>query len=49
MKIIGLSGGIASGKNAVANIFFELGKRKIVSGQEDIILEFAKDLSRRAK
>ena len=25
MKIIGLSGGIASGKNAVANIFFELG------------------------
>ncbi len=25
MKIIGLSGGIASGKNAVANIFFDLG------------------------
>ena len=31
------------------DIFFELGKRKIVAGQEDIILEVAKDLSRRAK
>jgi len=31
------------------DIFFELGKRKIVAGQEDIILEVAKDLSQRAK
>lgn len=31
------------------DIFFELGKRKIVAGQEDIILEVAKDLSQREK
>ena len=31
------------------DIFFELGKRKIVAGQEDIIIEVAKDLSQRAK
>ena len=30
------------------DIFFELGRRKIVAGQEDIILEVAKDLARRA-
>ena len=31
------------------DIFFELGKRKIVAGQEDIILEVAKYLSQRVK
>ncbi len=30
------------------DIFFELGRRKIVAGQEDIILEVAKDLALRA-
>jgi 4-hydroxy 2-oxovalerate aldolase len=31
------------------DVFFELGRRKIVAGQEDIILEVAKELARRAK
>lgn len=31
------------------DIFFELGRRKIVAGQEDIILEVAKELAQRAK
>jgi 4-hydroxy 2-oxovalerate aldolase len=31
------------------DIFFELGRRKIVAGQEDIILEVAKELASRAK
>lgn len=30
------------------DVFFELGRRKIVAGQEDIILEVAKDLAERA-
>jgi len=30
------------------DVFFELGRRKIVAGQEDIILEVAKDLATRA-
>lgn len=31
------------------DVFFELGRRKIVAGQEDIILEVAKELAQRAK
>jgi 4-hydroxy 2-oxovalerate aldolase len=31
------------------DIFFELGRRKIVAGQEDIILEVAKELAQQAK
>jgi len=31
------------------DVFFELGRRKIVAGQEDIILEVAKELAERAK
>ena len=31
------------------DVFFELGRRKIVAGQEDIILEVAKELALRAK
>lgn len=31
------------------DIFFELGRRKIVAGQEDFILEVAKELAQRAK
>ncbi|MEI7842795.1 MAG: 4-hydroxy-2-oxovalerate aldolase [Gallionellaceae bacterium] len=31
------------------DIFFELGRRKIVAGQEDIILEVAKELAQRAQ
>lgn len=31
------------------DIFFELGRRKIVAGQEDIILEVAKELAQRAR
>ena len=31
------------------DIFFELGRRKIVAGQEDMILEVAKDLALRIK
>jgi 4-hydroxy 2-oxovalerate aldolase len=31
------------------DVFFELGRRKIVAGQEDIILEVAKELVERAK
>ena len=30
------------------DVFFELGRRKIVAGQEDIILEVAKELALRA-
>ena len=30
------------------DVFFELGRRKIVAGQEDIILEVAKELAQRA-
>lgn len=30
------------------DVFFELGRRRIVAGQEDIILEVAKELSLRA-
>jgi len=31
------------------DVFFELGRRKIVAGQEDIILEVAKELAQRAR
>lgn len=31
------------------DVFFELGKRKVVGGQEDLILEVASELARRAK
>jgi 4-hydroxy 2-oxovalerate aldolase len=31
------------------DIFFELGQRKVVGGQEDLILEVADQLARRAK
>jgi 4-hydroxy 2-oxovalerate aldolase len=31
------------------DVFFELGRRKIIAGQEDIILEVAKDLSNRSR
>jgi 4-hydroxy 2-oxovalerate aldolase len=31
------------------DVFFELGRRKIVAGQEDIILEVAKELAQQTK
>jgi 4-hydroxy 2-oxovalerate aldolase len=31
------------------DVFFELGRRKIVAGQEDIILEVAKDIAQRTQ
>ena len=33
----------------VRDVFFELGRRGVVAGQEDIILEVAEDLSKRAQ
>jgi len=30
------------------DVFFELGRRKIIAGQEDIILEVAKELAQQA-